>query len=280
VAGAQARALFGESSLLWFSAVFTLGVLFLSEIIPKIAGVAYNRPVSRFVSGPLALTIRVLFPLVWVSQKISWLLTHGPASPMAPEEEVHQMARMSAEEGSILPVEAELVKNVLHLDSLRAKDIMTPRSVVYRLSADLSVEDVSRAILDLPHARIPLHSEEDPEDWTGVVLRTTILCELARDRFQTKLGKLAKPLTFVPDSIRGDQLLTHFLVRRQHLAGVVDEYGSVVGIVSLEDVLESLLGSEIVDETDSVVDMREAARTKKRKGKAAPSPPPSTPPKA
>jgi CBS domain containing-hemolysin-like protein len=259
IAGAQARFLFGEAAILWFSALFTVAVLLLAEIIPKVIGVTRNRAVSRLVALPLNGVVTVLRPFVWLTRRFSAALAGG-AEPLAPESEVRRIADLSAEEGSILPSEALLVKNVLKLDEVKARDIMTPRTVVFAKSDDLTVKDVSRDAWALPHARIPVHDPDDSETWTGVVLRTDILASLGRDRFDATLKSLAKPLTFVPETLPGHRLLRRFLERREHLFGVIDEHGSIVGIVTLEDVLEELIGEEIVDETDSTIDMRELAR--------------------
>jgi CBS domain containing-hemolysin-like protein len=146
------------------------------------------------------------------------------------------------------------------LDDVRTRDIMTPRTVVFRKPDDLTVRDMSPDAWTLPHARIPVHDAKDNDDWTGVVLRRDILAALARDEFAVTLKSLARPLLVVPDTLRGHELLSLFLRRRRHLFGVIDEYGNIIGIVTLEDLLEELIGEEIVDETDKVVDTREAAR--------------------
>lgn len=260
VAGAQARQVFGEASLIWFSAGFTVLVLFFSEIMPKVAGVTYNRSVARAVSVPLSAVITALYPVVWLSQRVSRALRHGKPPPVAPEAEVRQMAALSAEEGSILPFESELVKNVLRLDEVKARDIMTPRTVVFKLPANATVKDVAEDTSKSPYARIPIWATDDPDNWIGVVFRTDILASLARDEFDTTLDSLRKPLGFVPDMARGHRLLDEFIRRREHLMGVVDEYGGMLGIVTLEDVFESLIGREIVDETDAIVDLQAVAR--------------------
>lgn len=261
VAGAQARYVFGASAIVWFSSVFTVAVLVLAEIVPKVLGVTYSRSVARSIAWPLEFLVRVLSPVVWLTERFSALVTVG-GEPVAPESEVHRLADLSAEEGSILPTEATLVKNVLKLDDVRTRDIMTPRTVVFRKSDDLTVRDMSPDAWTLPHARIPIHEAKDSDHWTGVVLRRDILAALARDEFAVTLKSLAKSLLVVPDTMRGHELLSQFLRRRRHLFGVIDEYGNIVGIVTLEDVLEELIGEEIVDETDKVVDTREAARKK------------------
>jgi CBS domain containing-hemolysin-like protein len=192
---------------------------------------------------------------------------------VAPESEIRRIADLSAEEGSILQSEAILVKNVLKLDEIRARDIMTPRTVVFKQPDNLTVEEISKEAWALPYARIPIHDAEETDDWTGLVLRRDILACLGRDEFDVTLSSLAKPLEFVPETLPGHTLLNQFLRRRKHLFGVIDEYGNIIGIVTMEDVLESLIGEEIVDETDKVVDMREVARKRSQQqyGDALPS---------
>ncbi len=273
VAGAQARFLFGESALLWFSALFTVAVLVLSEIIPKVVGVSRNRAVSRMMAVPLDALVRGLWPLVRLTQRFSSAIG-GSSEPVAPESEIQRIADLSAEEGSILQSEATLVKNVLRLDEIRARDIMTPRTVVFKRPDNLTVKDMSNEAWSLQHARIPIHDASETDDWTGLVLRRDILASLARDEFDVTLKALAKPLEFVPETLLGHELMNLFIKRRKHLFGVLDEYGHVIGIVTLEDILESLIGEEIVDETDKVVDMREVARKRSRQqyGDALPRP--------
>ena len=141
IAGAQEQDLFGdEVARLWFPLAFTVGVLLFSEILPKVAGVSYDAAVSRVVALPWAVAIVVLTPVVWLSRQMTRLVRQRDQAPMAPEEEVHQVAALSAEEGSILPIEADLVQNVLRLDEIRARDIMTPRTVVFVLPENATVQ--------------------------------------------------------------------------------------------------------------------------------------------
>lgn len=265
VAGAQARFLFGESALVWFSASFTLAVLFFSEIVPKVVGVVYNRAVARFTAVPLSWLVTALHPLVVVIQLMTrWLRPRGRILS-APEDEVRHMAMISAEEGSILPFEAELVKNVLRLNDVTARQIMTPRPVVFRLAENLTVREVAVKVKQWTYSRVPVFAPDDPEAWTGVVLSRDILSRQANDQFDVKLEELKKPLYFVSEKTPGHVLLRAFLRRRSHLFGVMDEFGSLTGVVSLEDVLESLLGEEIVDEVDMAVDLQEVARIRRRR---------------
>ncbi len=262
VAGAQARLLFGDASLLWFSLLFTLAVLFFSEIVPKVVGVVYARPVATALALPWAGVIRLLTPMIWLTQIISRLFK--PADAMAaPEEEVHHFAMLSAEEGSIMPHEAEMVSNVLRLDQVKTRDIMTPRPVVFKLASDMTMREVQQKVKTWNHSRVPVYDADDPESWTGFVFSRDVLTALANDQFDRTLESLRHPLYFVSEKTAGHVLLRTFLKRRTHLFGVVDNYGDITGIISLEDVLESVLGQEIVDEADSAVDMQEVARRRK-----------------
>ena len=169
------------------------------------------------------------------------------------------MARLGIQTGGVEPSEADVIENILGLERRTVREIMTPRSVVFELDADLSVGDARKQDGILRHSRIPVY-DEDPRQVIGIVHRRQVLRELADDRPETTLEQLMKPVYFVTDTTELDELLTLFLERRQHLFAVIDEFGNVVGIVTLEDVLEEILGREITDESDQDGDPRELAR--------------------
>ncbi len=264
VAGSQARIIFGESAIIWFSLLFTLAVLFFSEIVPKVVGVVHNRTIATWMALPWAGVIKMLHPIIWAVQHVAQVFKPSDPVLAAPEEEVQQMAMVSAEEGSIMPYEADLVRNVLRLDNVKARDIMTPRPVVFKLPADMTLRAVADKTKVWTYSRIPVYAADDPETWEGVVLSRDILSGLANDQFEKTLGSLCKSVHFVSEKTPGHVLLDTFLKRRTHLFGVMDEYGDITGVVTLEDVLESVLGREIVDEADIAVDMQEVARIRKR----------------
>ena len=269
VAGAQAGGLFGDRGVLFFSIAFTLAVLFFSEIIPKILGVSYNRPVARYFAVPLNWLMTILHPMIWLVEGVARLLQPKNQHIAFPEEEVRQVAMLSAEEGSIMGSEAELVKNVLALDQVTARDIMTPRPVIQKLASETTVGAASIEIKEWTYSRIPVYASEDSDRWVGVALSRDILAALARDEFELTIGSLARPVDFLPESTRGHVLLRHFLKNKRLLSAVVDEYGSVVGIVTLEDVLESIIGHEIMDEVDVTADLQSLAkRRSKPKGRS------------
>jgi len=265
VAGYQVKGLFGESALLWFTVSITLAVLLFSEIIPKLLGVVYCRGVATAVALPWVGVIRLLYPVIWIVEKLTENLQPDEPMRSAPEEEVEQLAMISAMEGSILPLEARLVQNVLRLNDVKADDILTPRSVVFKLSADATIGAVRESVKQWKQSRIPVYEGEDAENWVGLVLARDILTCLAQDQFDRKLRALMRPLYFVPETAKGHDLLGEFLKKRSHLFGVLDEYGGIEGVVSLEDVLESLIGEEIVDELDTAADLQEHARRRYQK---------------
>ena len=258
LAGAQARTVWGDAAETWFPLSLAFAVLVFSEVLPKVAGVSYDQPIARLVALPWAAVTWLLSPFIWVAQQMTRPVQRSDAEPQAPEEEIHHVAALSAEEGSILPFEAELVQNVLRLDEIQARDIMTPRTVVFQAPEHATVQEVASDIARCPYSRIPIYDEE--EEWTGFIFKNDVLQRLANDEFEVPLSALREPLPFVPEFVPGHRLLAVFLKRRGHLLGVVDEYGGTRGIVTLEDVMETLLGHEIVDETDRDVDLQAKAR--------------------
>jgi CBS domain containing-hemolysin-like protein len=260
IAGHQAQQLFGETAVGWFAAAFTVAVLVFSEILPKLIGVVYCRTIAPTVSLVWVVAIRVLYPVIWLVERLTERIQ--PEAPVlaAPEEEVEQLAMISAKEGSILPLEARLVQNALRLDDVKAADILTPRSVVFKLPANATIGEVRDTVKQLKQSRIPVYEGDDPENWIGLVLTRDMLVAMAQNQPDRKLRTLMRPLSFVPETAKGHDLLGEFLKRRSHLFGVLDEYGGIEGVVTLEDVLESIIGEEIVDECDTAADLQEDAR--------------------
>ena len=255
--GAQANSLLGERNLWKFTLTFTVAALFISEILPKILGVVYCRRVSRSIAQPLAAIVTLLYPVVWLVERGSRMFKPTSPAATAPENEVQQLAEISAEEGSIMPYEADLVRNVLHLDQVTAEEIMTPTSVVVKVPDSLSIGELTSPVADWNFSRIPIYRDSDPSHWTGMLLSRDVLKALAEDRFHESVQTLAHPLHFVASDAPAHQLLKSFLKRRTHLFAVLDAAShEVVGVVTLEDVLESMIGAEIVDELDTIFDMR------------------------
>ncbi len=254
----------GESSAgIAFSIVMTFAILFLSELLPKTIGVVYARPLASIIARPLQLLVWIFAPFIVLSRLATRLVAKEQTEQDISDEEFISLARLGRRSGALDPTEARVIQNILSLKSKTAHEVMTPRTVVFSLKDDLTVEEARNQRGIWSHSRIPVY-EKDFEDIVGIVLRRDILAALTDDRDDSKLSDLMHPVHFVAESHSLDRILQMFLDRRQHLFAVIDEYGGLAGVLALEDVLEEILGSEIVDESDRVDDLRELARRRRR----------------
>jgi len=237
----------------------TLMILFLSEIVPKTLGAVYWKqfvgPTALFVDG----LILFLYPMVWLSERLTKLIARGKKAHAFSRDELISMARIGEASGHMPGSESRILKNLFRLSSLTANDIMTPRTVMSSLPVSMTLDSALSAVSEKPFSRIPVYSD-DHNHITGIVLRDDVLMANAKGQGEDCLESIRRDVASVLDSIPLIELLEHFLEDRQHLAIVLDEYGGSKGLVTLEDLVETLIGMEIVDETDSVVDMRELAR--------------------
>ncbi len=266
VAGSLAVGTLGEESLWWFSAAFTVLILLCAEVIPKTVGVVHCRAVAVALAPFMIGVSNIMRPVTLLVQGfVRCIKGTGNQGPLATEEELLAMIRLSRQTGVIRPQEESSLHNILALDRKTVADIMTPRLVIFSLPVDLTVEEAWRKGAPWPHSRVPVYAGNDPEDIVGLVYRREVLQALAEDRHQMRLFELTRPVEFVPERMRLDRLLVRFLESRIHLFAVLDEYGGLAGVVSLEDVLEEILGKEIVDETDQVADMQELARRRRQR---------------
>lgn len=262
VAGAAASAVFGHSRLAYFSAAFTLAILLLSEVVPKTAGVVYARPLASVIARPLQILVWIFAPLVWLCRGVTRLISRRQAEHTVSDEEIIVMARMGLRAGSMVDDEVRVIENILALENKTVADIMTPRSVMVALDETLSVEEAREVPGMMAHSRFPVYHERR-DDMIGTAFRRDILEALVSGESGVKVGDLMRPVHFVTDSTPLDEVLRTLLELRQHMLVVIDEHGGVPGIVTLEDVLEEILGIEIVDELDEVDDMREKARRRR-----------------
>ncbi len=265
IAGAYAGDVLESSTLPLFSAAFTLLILFFGEIMPKTLGVVYWRRLWPFIVWPLNVMKYVLYPAVVVTQKFSELFTSGRKLPTITEEEILAAVRMGAMEGQISDSESALVHNIINLENKPVREIMTPRTVIFSLDAHMSVDRARRAVDGKGLTRIPIY-EGHTENITGYVMIHDLYSSRTPADPSPSLQSMAKPISFVPATRNSLSLLTTFLKHRRHISIVVDEYGGVAGLVTLEDLIETVLGAEIVDETDRVVDLQERARQLGRRG--------------
>lgn len=263
IAGAAFIKVFGTSQEALFTIVITLSVLFFSEVIPKTVGAVYNRPLSSLIARPLSFLILALTPLIAVCRMLTRTISRDSSYETVSPDELVMLARLGHQAGTIDMDEARVIQNMLSLKRKSANDVMTPRTVVASLNEGRTVMDALAEPGVRQFSRIPVFAE-NIEDIVGIVHRGDILDAIAKSRTETTLADIMRPVHFVLETTPLHKLLETFLERRQHMFIVIDEYGGVSGILTLEDILEEVLGQEIVDEFDKVEDMRALARRRRQ----------------
>lgn len=265
IAGAAAAALFGERNLIWFSIAFTFAILIFSEIMPKTTGVVYARQLAPFIAQPLRWMIFVLHPVVWLCQKVTLLIPQKGSHSRISAEELQAIAIISRKCGEIASEQEEVITNILNLSEKNVRQIMTPRTVTFTLDSNMTIQEAA-ALKDLwqIHSRAPVYSN-DPDNVVGIVLSRDVYMAAAENQGLLKLAQIMRKAHFVPETAALNRVLVDFFERHQHLFVVVDEYGSVTGVISLEDIIEEIVGREIIDESDKAKDMRELARSRQKR---------------
>lgn len=258
-AGAQAARVFGNAWVGVASAVLTLLILVFSEIIPKTLGAHYWKQLAPATAYLLQGLVWLLYPFVRLAELITRGLSHGPVLTGFNRDELAAMAEISAGEGLIAEDETRILKNLLRLREHRVTDVMTPRTVIFSLADSLRVEEYFWKYGDRRFSRIPVY-RDDPDHLDGFVLRSDLLLAQARGNTDTPLANYRRELHVLPGSNSLSQAFDAFLEKRAHMMIIVDEYGCLLGLVTLEDILETLLGLEIVDESDRDTDMQAHAR--------------------
>ncbi|MBW1796781.1 MAG: DUF21 domain-containing protein [Deltaproteobacteria bacterium] len=256
VAGSAASAVFGYQWLGFFSAFFTVAVL--------VAGVVYCRSLVPKVAYPLRGLVWFMTPAIWLSGLITRLFTGDKSEEAITAEEIRVMARLSLQTGGIKLYQEQAIENILTLQNKQVKDVMTPRTVIFSLSEHLTVEEASKVATNWEHSRFPVY-DQDMEDVVGVVFTKELFMALTEGKKDMHLTELMRPVHFVVETARLNTVLMEYLELRQHLFVVLDEYGGLAGLSSLEDILEEILGREIVDESDEVADKRELARSRRER---------------
>lgn len=257
-AGAQAAIVFGNAYVAVISAVLTLIILIFSEIIPKALGAQYWRQLAPATAAILNVLIKVLYPFVVLSNKLtSWFSPDEPKQSFN-RNEFTAMAELGEQEGGLNPQEARVLQNLFLLQETQVRSAMTPVSVVFSMPADAPCSDFLSVAEDRGFTRIPL--TEDFDKYVGFVLRSDILLACAKGNGDRPLRSFARQLPVTIDKFSLLQAFDEFVKERHHIKLVVNEYGDAMGLLSLEDILESLIGLEIVDETDSTADMQVLAK--------------------
>lgn len=260
-AGAEAAAYFGERYVGIAMAVLTLLILFASEIVPKTLGALYWRQLAGPTAAFVQLLIWVLYPFIWISELLTKLITRGRSVHTFSRAEFTALVDVGVEKGKIDVGESRVLKNLFSLPELRAKDVMTPRTVVFTLQQDITLDEVMDKHPEIPFSRIPIYAESS-DDVTGFVLKTDILLQKLQGHGTKSLRELKRDIYAVSENASLEQVSEQLLEHKLHLLLVLDEYGGLAGVVSLEDVVETLIGIEIVDEADQIDDLRLLARQK------------------
>lgn len=261
VAGAAAAKIFGQENLILFSAAFTLTILIFSEILPKTLGVAYAYKLAPVLTYPLRAMVFVLRPILLLSKLMTKLLPQRVEETIS-SQEIQTIAALSRLSGDIEENEANIINNILELKDKIVRQVMTPRTVTFSINEHITVGNAMATLTELSsHSRIPIYSRE-PDNVTGIVMRKDILQAAAEGKNKLTLARFKRPAHFVPETAPLHRIFMDFFDRRQHLFIVVDEYGTMTGVVSMEDVIEEIVGREIIDESDKAKDMRELARSR------------------
>ena len=258
--GMQATEVFGSK---WFglvSAIVTMLILIFGEIIPKVIGTTYWRNLMGFTALTIRALIVILYPFVLLVELITRMFPDNEDEPSVSREEVLSMVNVGEEEGVVDEDENKIFTNLMRLDTIHAYDVMTPRVVAKTAPENMTL----RAYYDNDEydhfSRIPLYKPEAPEYITGYVLRNDALEELTEDHFRKTLGGIKRPLPAFDQDLTLGTIFDSMLKQKSQIAQVIDEYGMFVGILTLEDIIETIFGLEIIDENDTVIDMQQYAR--------------------
>ena len=261
--GAQAVVVFGAKWETLVAFLLTLAILYFSEIIPKTLGARGWKRLALPSAQVIRWLVKILYPLVWLSAKLTHLIARRDNSSITSREELAAMARLGARHGALGSQESELLENMLQLRHTRTAEIITPRTVVFALDASLSVGQALTELSDVPFTRLPVY-ESNLDTILGMVLRPKIHDLVREGGEENPISEVITPIYRVSGELPVLRLLDLFIKRREHMFLVEDEYGQTEGIVTLEDAVETLLGREIMDESDTVEDMQEFARSKYR----------------
>ena len=272
--GIQAGKLYGSHSLnlIIFDVAYesliagamTLAILVLSEIIPKTIGANFWKNLTPFTVRSLQFLLIILAPFVWFSKWITRLVKTEKGRSVFSRADFAAMADAGLKSGALDREEKSIIQNLLGLEKIKVRDIMTPRSVIMMIDEEQIMKEIYEELKPMVFSRIPVYHEH-PDNITGVILKDNILENLAQDKHSVKAAEIKREILFVEDNYTVAKLMDTLILNREHLAMVADDFGSVVGLVTMEDLFETLLGLEIVDESDKVEDLQKLALEKWKK---------------
>ena len=257
--GAQAEAIFGSAAMFYISIVLTFAILFLSEIIPKTIGAVYWKELAPASAYTIQVFIWITYPIIiltlFITNRIS---KNSDGSNSLTKAELLESTLMSEDEGILREKESDVIENILLLDAIKVKDILTPRSVVFAIEGSKSIKEVIENVDLFRFSRVPVYNETI-DNITGVVLTKKVFKNALKDD-TVQIKKIEKEIFKINENVPVSKALDLFIKKKEHMFLVVDSYDQTEGIITLEDCVETILGVEIMDESDSVEDMRELAK--------------------
>ncbi|PHR55630.1 MAG: transporter [Arcobacter sp.] len=267
--GAQAEAIFGSAAMFYISIILTFAILFLSEIIPKTIGTLYWKELAPASAYTIQVFIWITYPIILMTLFVTNRISKGKASINAlTKAELLESALMSEDDGILKENESDIIENILLLDDVKVKDILTPRSVVFALEGNKSIKEVIENEDLFRFSRVPVY-EDSIDNITGVVMTKQLFKHALKDD-SLQMKSLEKEIFKINENVPVSKALDLFIKKKEHMFLVVDSYDQTEGIITLEDCVETILGVEIMDESDSIEDMRAFAKQKmKTKRKVA-----------
>ena len=267
--GEQAAAIWSQSNPLItrfvVPAVMTLAVLLLSEIVPKTIGALYWQRLVGFTVYSLRFLLLALAPLVWLGQLVTRSLKHDSEQPILTRNDFLAMAEMGAEDGVFEAGESKMIGSMIRFQGISVSDVMTPRTVVSATAQEQSIGDYFNRRKENQFSRIPTYSEGNKDLITGFILKVDVMEALVEGRKDEPLADLQRDIVAVSQNFAITELFKTLMQRKEHIAVVLDDFGGMAGIITMEDIIETLLGMEIVDETDTAIDMRVLAQKLREK---------------
>jgi CBS domain containing-hemolysin-like protein len=261
--GAQAERVFGTGAVFYVSIVLTFAILFFAEIIPKTIGATYWKQLAPVAAYVIRFFIWITYPIILMTLFVTNRIKKDDEGHSLTKEELLESALLSEDEGVLDEQESDIIENILRLDDIKVHDILTPRSVVFALEGNRSIDDIVKNEADIfKYSRIPVY-DESIENVTGMIMTKQLFAQALKDN-TVKLKKIQKDIYRINEQVPVSWALDLFIEKKEHMFLVLDKYDQVEGIVTLEDCVETILGVEIVDESDAHVDMRELAKLKMR----------------
>ena len=260
--GAQASKIFGNDAVVYVSVILTFAILFFSEIIPKTIGAIYWKQLAPISAHAIRLFIWITYPIILTTLAVTNKISKGQddAHTLTKEELLESML-LSEDEGVIDEKESDVIENILNLDNIKVAEVLTPRSVVFALDESMSIKEIIETKEDIfKFSRVPLY-RESIEEVVGIVMTKRIFKQALEDD-TVSVGSIKKDIFAINENVPVSKALDLFIAKKDHMFLVMDNYDQTEGIVTLEDCVETILGVEIVDESDTTEDMRELAKTK------------------